>query len=421
MRGGSDEARREGRSVAEDVAQAEEFLYHLHRGSDLLLKNKVLEAKEELERALQRRPQDAKSQDLLAGVYFRLGVYPRAIEIWGALVAAYPQDVALRVNLALAYFKTAMVEEAADHIHSALRLQPDHERAWGYLGLVHWRRGRIQDARDAFLRAGQTSMARRMEEILAEEERPEGGAELEERSRAAADDAAREISDGPAQRPVHVPSRVRVSLPPPSVGGEAPSVAPAEPAAQRRPDEDERSCRRESDGTVNVRAPAGFAMRLDNVVVAVTSAATTPVYRRVSGADLTVMLGGDRPLYRAAAPVEAFLAAPTGQQLHVIRVDDSPLIVLESRLVAFTPGLDLECNTLALDTDSIAMVRLQGKGEVVVSAGATVRAVAVGGGREARLKVASLVGYSGALFASPSPGVSVLGVVLRGEGTVLVA
>src|SRR5688572_20414934 len=144
----------------------EEFLYHLYRGSELLMEDRVVEAKEELERALRVQPQDAKGQDLLAGVYFRLGVYPRAIEIWSSLVVHYTRDATLRVNLALALLKTGQPADALEHLHLALQIQPDHERAWGYLGLVHWRLGRFHDAREAFLRGGQASMARRMEEVL---------------------------------------------------------------------------------------------------------------------------------------------------------------------------------------------------------------------------------------------------------------
>src|SRR5688572_14235254 len=145
----------------------EEFLYHLYRGSELLMEDRVVEAKEELELALRVQPQDAKGQDLLAGVYFRLGVYPRAIEIWNGLVGAYARDSTLRVNLALALLKTGQPGDALDHLHTALQIEPDHDRAWGYLGLVHWRLGRFNEAREAFLRGGQASMARRMEEVLA--------------------------------------------------------------------------------------------------------------------------------------------------------------------------------------------------------------------------------------------------------------
>ncbi|GAB4198043.1 MAG: hypothetical protein OHK0013_06770 [Sandaracinaceae bacterium] len=144
----------------------EEFLYHLSRGSEFLVANRMGEAKEELERALVVQPRDAKGQDLLAGVYFRLGVYPRAIELWTALVGQYPDDVPLRVNLGLALLKTAQIEEAIQHLSRAVELDASHGRAWGYLGLALWRAGKLDRARDAFVRGGQASMARRMEEMM---------------------------------------------------------------------------------------------------------------------------------------------------------------------------------------------------------------------------------------------------------------
>src|SRR5271167_3601452 len=85
-----------------DVAQ-EDFLFHLYRGSELLQENRVLEAKEELEFALTMQPSDPKGQDLLGAVYFRLGHYPRAIQIYEGLSLQFPKDVSIKINLALCY------------------------------------------------------------------------------------------------------------------------------------------------------------------------------------------------------------------------------------------------------------------------------------------------------------------------------
>ena len=64
----------------------EDFLYHLYRGSELLQDNCVPQAKEELERALKLQPQDTEGQGLLGVVYFRLGLYPRAIGIYEEII-----------------------------------------------------------------------------------------------------------------------------------------------------------------------------------------------------------------------------------------------------------------------------------------------------------------------------------------------
>src|SRR6185503_6937185 len=85
---------------------AEDFLFHLYRGSELLQENRVREAKEELERALSFQPRDSEGQGLLGVVYFRLGMYPRAITIYEEIVRGRPDEITPRLNLGLCYLKT---------------------------------------------------------------------------------------------------------------------------------------------------------------------------------------------------------------------------------------------------------------------------------------------------------------------------
>src|SRR5579884_847640 len=108
-----------------DVTQ-EDFLFHLYRGSELLQENRVLEAREELEYALTMQPSDPKGQDLLAAVYFRLGLYPRAVQIHEALAAQFPRDVSVKINLALGYLKTGQPELARSVLQEAVALNPEH-------------------------------------------------------------------------------------------------------------------------------------------------------------------------------------------------------------------------------------------------------------------------------------------------------
>jgi hypothetical protein len=146
-----------------DAAQ-EDFLFHLYRGSELLQENRVLEAKEELEFALTMQPRDAKGQDLLAAVYFRIGLYPRAITIYEQLEKQFPRDTSLKVNLALCYLKTGQPDPARIALHEVVRINPNHRRAWGYLGIVHEKTGDFDQAQVAFERGGHLAMAKRMSE-----------------------------------------------------------------------------------------------------------------------------------------------------------------------------------------------------------------------------------------------------------------
>lgn len=142
----------------------EDFLFHLYRGSELLQDNRIHEAKEELERALRLQPRDAKGQDLIAVVYFRLKLYGRAIYVYEQLRRRNADDPALLLNLALCYLKTAQPALARRELEHLLSLNPGHTRAWGYLGLACERMGDLEQAERAFRQGGHLPMAKRIAE-----------------------------------------------------------------------------------------------------------------------------------------------------------------------------------------------------------------------------------------------------------------
>jgi Flp pilus assembly protein TadD/uncharacterized protein (AIM24 family) len=153
-------------------ATGEDFLFHLYRGSELLQDNRVHEAKEELEQALTLQPRDPKGQDLLAVVYFRIGLYPRAIQIYEQLKRDNPKDASLKLNLALCYLKTGQAQSARSELEDVVRLHPTHKRAWGYLGLAYERVGDLEKAISAFERAGHAHLVRRIHDKLASAKGP---------------------------------------------------------------------------------------------------------------------------------------------------------------------------------------------------------------------------------------------------------
>jgi uncharacterized protein (AIM24 family) len=147
-----------------DVA-GEDFLFHLYRGSELLQDNRVHDAKAELEQALSLQPSDPKGQDLLGIVYFRLGLYPRAIAIYERLIQLHPEALEPRINLALSYLKTGQPAQARSELERVVELNPGHSRAWGYLGLAFQRLGDYERAGYAFSAGGHDGMARRLVEL----------------------------------------------------------------------------------------------------------------------------------------------------------------------------------------------------------------------------------------------------------------
>ncbi|MFO0759424.1 MAG: tetratricopeptide repeat protein [Byssovorax sp.] len=147
-----------------DVA-GEEFLFHLYRGSEMLQDNRVHDAKAELEQALALQPSDPKGQDLLGIVYFRLGLYPRAIAIYERLIQMHPEAIEPRINLALSYLKTGQPAQARFELEKVVEIAPGHSRAWGYLGLAFQRLGDYERASYAFTAGGHEGMARRLVEM----------------------------------------------------------------------------------------------------------------------------------------------------------------------------------------------------------------------------------------------------------------
>ncbi|HTB77759.1 MAG TPA: tetratricopeptide repeat protein [Polyangiaceae bacterium] len=175
----------------------EDFLYHLYRGSELLQDNRILEAKEELEQALTMQPADAKGQDLLGAVYFRLGLYPRAIQIYEGLEGQFPGDVSIKVNLALCYLKTGQPEPARRVLRDVVHINPEHKRAWGYLGLALQKLGELEQAQIAFERGGRPMMARKVTEFRRSLAPPDSSPpELAQSVRDMADTAFSELDTG---------------------------------------------------------------------------------------------------------------------------------------------------------------------------------------------------------------------------------
>lgn len=154
---------------AETSPADDEFLQQLQRGGELLAANKVIEAKEFLERAHQLQPRNEKAQNLLGLCYFKLGLFDRAAELYEMLVRDNPVDPTLRVNLGLVYLKTNALQRAVREFETATDLSPEHQKAQNYLGLALAQMGEYGRAREHFLLAGSDQMAEKMSRAIAGE------------------------------------------------------------------------------------------------------------------------------------------------------------------------------------------------------------------------------------------------------------
>jgi len=416
----------------------------------MLLQDQVHEAKAELEQALKLQPQDAKSQDLLAGVYFRLGVYPQAIEIWKGLAEVYGDDATLRVNLGLALFKTGQADEALAEIHEALKIQPDHGRAWGYLGLIRWRLGQLEAARDAFLRGGQAAMARRMEEALGtdvgEAGTPSIAAEaLEAEDRRAMRDAAEEaIARLESAKPdiaiaeqgrdrrqsgrwesvepgsEHVPKRGAPAGT--RIGGVARLQLQLERWTVELPEP--LAFAVGPDGRLHCDSARDLFVRLATLQAVHGKMDSKMVHRRARGKDLDEFLGADDPIFRVKGPCRMTLEVAKEETIVVVELDDDILYVRESRVLAFDDRSSFESARLPFGKEPVPMLQLHGSGFVALRFHAHPTALPVRDGQELRVNPERVLGWTGRLFPNMQKGTAPYSLtaprlVFRGEGAVL--
>jgi hypothetical protein len=441
--------------AADADAAREEFLYHLYRGSGLLQDGRVHEAKEELESALRLQPLEPKGQDLLAVVYFRLGLYPRAIDIFSELVKAFPRERTPRINLALCYLKTGQCQRARELLEETALLHPDYDRGWAYLGLAYEGLGDLWRAREAFLRAGQAGMARRMEERMGMTADPGGDVETPTVERYYAAFGAIEAAPsslgltpepGPVP-PARAPSqRPPSALPPPlhdrSEARRAPAADPPAPAIGGDPSAERFLRQRQAHWPRGAapfvqHEPSGHLyVRLEDLFVCRPEAicALSPPADEPWQIEPWLPPTGDRPspgggyeLVRVAGRGHAMLAPGAGRTLAGLPLNGGPLWVGWGALTAFAASLSVDRAVNAIDDASAApaWARLEGRGLVVLGLPARHVAFRVGPGEPVVVRRGALCGWWGALAAQPvggAPGVSEPGrgfVWFSGEGFVL--
>ncbi|MBX3181535.1 MAG: tetratricopeptide repeat protein [Polyangiaceae bacterium] len=435
----------------------EDFLFHLYRGSELLQDNRVAEAKGELETALAMQPRDIEGQGLLGVVYFRLGMYPHAMEIYEELVRACPDEVTPKINLALCYLKTGQLSEARAALERVIALVPDHGRAWGYLGLVFERLGDHAKAQVAFERAGQPHLARRMQHLIEERTRaPEQPPSQRHDWMQAAAGAAEALEDegvfsmaGSAEGDPSRSGQWRAielgqeRLPPPSRPFRPPSLTPGRPpslmpgslgAHALTPSSARPHARGDAPASTTggflppevdqlveqslllFREEPGIVSHADGVVLAVSQEQLavrmsavrglvpggelqlTPVLRQSRGRTLEEAIGeGSEALVQLEGPARLVLGCQSGR-LVVTQLEGQHLYLREERVVAFEAGVHHESGRLPRGGGHYDRVlQLSGRGAVVFQGDQLLEAMDCRAETPIWVAADSVVGWTGRL------------------------
>ncbi len=210
--------------TADINAGLDPFEQHLVSGGELLRQDRVRDARAEFERALQMRPDDTKALGLLGLALFRLSAFREALPVYEQLVKQAPGDSSLRLNLGLVYLKVGDATRAIVELTRSRELDPGQTRAVSYLGLAYARNGEYDRAYHAFLQAGQSDLAREMEQYLTEEQKSAIQAMVRSPQAPRTSDAYEAVQ---VDRPV-VATVAQESAPP----------APAEPEPEDEPEEE---------------------------------------------------------------------------------------------------------------------------------------------------------------------------------------
>ncbi len=138
--------------LEEDIR--DDFLYHFHRGNEMLADGRLEEAREHLEKASELNFDNSRCQNLLGLVYLKLSHFEQSIAIYRGLVERFPEEETLRVNLASVYIRADKLEQAESELQVALKLRPDYAKAHKMLAVALLRRGNIDGARGHLRAAG---------------------------------------------------------------------------------------------------------------------------------------------------------------------------------------------------------------------------------------------------------------------------
>ncbi|MDC3959389.1 tetratricopeptide repeat protein [Polyangium jinanense] len=425
----------------------EDFLFHLYRGGELLQDNRVVEARVELEQALELSPADPQGQDLLGVVYFRLGLYPRAIAIYEKLVLAHPESFEPRVNLALCFLKTGQPARARLELERVVAQHANHQRAWGYLGLAHQALGDTERALHAFTRGGHEAMARRLADATGGTSNPQrkpsmppgSFTELDRtmdlnpssalpQSVSAGWDALLAAAEGPPARATPAANATtngaaksdsppRGPLSPTDLGRRHTLTFPAEGKIAAHP-----------GGVLLVAASSGFAVRpsLVRSMAYTNGLRHKSLMRRMRGKSLEEPLGGEGDvIVELEGRGDLVLAPPPDHELVSISLEEEPLYLREDLLGGFEGAMSYENGRMPVgDGEAVGMVQLRGPGTLVARLKGPMLALDVREGKSSALYAPSVLGWMGrviprALPPSEAPAGAKSFVVFSGEGTVL--
>jgi tetratricopeptide (TPR) repeat protein len=412
-------ARRAGGDEVEGID--EEFLFHLNRGSDLLLRGEADPAKTSLERALALRPKDAKALGLLGQAYYKLGRFDDATRVWQRLVDDNPVEPGARVNLGLACLKAKRHADAVKQLEIALDLNPEHKKAMGYLGLALLESGNLTRAREWFQKAGSEHMVARCDELIAGRA---SAAPAPVRAAALAPSEADEEAEAAEAAPEPVRTPPPGALPPYRPGAHGEALAAW--AAARVVEGSGTETFSIAGSTLAIAARGEVRARLDGLFATQGKLAVAAEMKRFRGRATDKPFGeGPARMHRVTGD-GVLLYRTADRRLTALDLGPDAVYLREESLFAFDGGIAFENGRVPSSISAeLHLVHLRGRGRFLLATKGEPVTLDVAADAPLKVPLASLVGWIGTLtprvcaLVDDAGAPVVVAVELTGEGRVI--
>lgn len=395
-----------------------------------LREGRVTDAERQAKALLRIRPRSSRAQNMMAVVHFVQGHFGRAAAVFEPLARRHEQISALHYNAGLAALYSDQLVKARDHLRRAAEIDPLHRRAYAYLAWIHLRRDETELAGAALLEAGLESLAK----SIVYGERSSNHALTRQVGEAAYQLAADLSNSGTQNGEDYLEVVVSETAPDSTTADQdVPGVAlngtwsevadgllssllsHAEPI----------STAEQKDGLWILRlgdiagVPGHEQMSLvrqSAIVAAVGRLELVP-------ADLLTVEGEALPEFCACrGDGSVVLRSCQNERQVVVRLDSEELVVSPQRIVALAEDIRrAETSVPGLTT---SMLRLSGRGNVLLSLPEHAKSWAVEDGLPVRIERARLVGFKGNLkVAVPKTMMLSRGgdLLCEGNGTILLA
>ena len=413
------------------------FLLHLNRARAHVRDERYDLARQELELAELAKPNDEDVLNLLSVIEFKRGYFHEAAQAARALLQANPESAILHSNLGLILFKSGVLGEAEQELRRAIELKPDHVRSHLYLGLLYRMRGKLGLAVEHLRFAGAKKVVTEIEETLRRPREtagrggPAGLVKLAAvaSSRAATGPITRPAAAvrvvSPAEAPPPSPRRDTPVLPPsavPEIGEETLRVA-AHAARSDAKEEPRPLFHVRPDGGLEIASRGVVFVRKGSVVwySGKVRFASEPAFR---GTRLERILRADGR--------GNLLVNDPGRSAFRRDLNGESLCLEGGRLLALDHGLSFRLEPIHdfRMNRRVDILKIQGKGSVILSVGGPLLAHTVTGEFPLNVSSRDLVAWSGDLVPSiledrfleevmmPDVG-SAPKIRFEGEGTVL--